>query len=274
VSRPTGLTHSLIDDAAVFPPGNASLPDALVAHQAFRDSRYESVVGPLLVPASGVEKLRLLADPETFTSIALVADTGFDGLVAARDAVQDDAWLDLVHVELRLTVSNDPAQDLHDLLVALPFTVPVYIELPQDINVDDPLSVLAADGVERAKFRCGPVQVPTATVLGQFLYSATALRVPFKLTAGLHHALPHDATNGVTQHGFVNTLAATWAAMDGADLATVSSLLETRDPDIVLSVLDAANVSELRGLYRSFGSCSITEPYDELATLNLIAEDL
>jgi len=274
VSRLTGLSHALIDDAAVFPPGNAALEDALTAHHGFRDTRYESVVGPLLVPASAVELLRGLADPDTVTGVALVADTGLAGLVAARNAVQDDAWLEVVHVELGLKVTADPAQDMSALLAALPFSVPVYIELPHTIDVMRPLAVLAADGVERAKFRCGPDHVPSSEALAHFLHGCVTHRVPFKLTAGLHHALPYDMSNGARQHGFVNTLAATWAAIDGADHGTVASLLDTRDADIVLSVLDAADVGELRRLFRSFGSCSISEPYDELLALELIDKEL
>jgi len=272
VSRLTGLGQALIDDAAVFPPGNSPLPQALAAHHGFRDSRYESVVGPLLVPASGVAELRALADPGSVTSIALVADTGLDGLIVARSALQDDAWLEVLHVELPLRVTSNPTQDMRSLLATLPFTVPVYIELPHTVDFEGPLEVLASDGVERAKFRCGPDEVPTSAVLAKFLLSCAALRVPFKLTAGLHHALPYASEGSVTQHGFLNTLAATWAALAGGDLPTVSSLLDTRESDLVLSVLDSANVTELRGLYRSFGSCSIIEPYEELAALQLIDE--
>ena len=39
----------LVDDAAIFPPGNAALPDAVQDHQARRDAWYAELVGPLVV---------------------------------------------------------------------------------------------------------------------------------------------------------------------------------------------------------------------------------
>ena len=44
-------SHGLVDDAAVFPPGNAALPDAVAAHREHRAAWYADLVGPLLVPA-------------------------------------------------------------------------------------------------------------------------------------------------------------------------------------------------------------------------------
>src|SRR5437764_5232024 len=47
-----GLMLGLVDDAAVFPPGNASVPDAVRAHRQHRSSWYADLVGPLLVRSS------------------------------------------------------------------------------------------------------------------------------------------------------------------------------------------------------------------------------
>lgn len=248
------------------------MPDALRAHGNLRDSPMESLVGPLLVPASAMEQLRKLADPNALTSIALVADTGLDGAIAARNAIQDDAWLELVHIEVRLPPTDDPELGVQQLLPQLPFTVPVYIELPADPDVTGGISALSADGAERAKLRCGPENVPSITTVSSFIYSCVAERVPFKLTGGLHRALPHDVDDGPAQHGFLNTLAATWAAIDGADLDAVASVLASRDSELVLGVLDPADIEQLRNLYRSFGSCSIDEPFQDLVDLRLLSE--
>ncbi|HVQ18384.1 MAG TPA: hypothetical protein VMT27_05030 [Actinomycetes bacterium] len=276
MSRLPGLAQALIDDASVFPPGNAPLAAAVAEHVAYRDSRYEPVIGPLLVPASAVETLRTLADPVQPLSIGLIADTGLAGATAARDALQDDTWIELVHVELRLPhdEGDNPATATRNFLDGLTFTAPSYLEVPAGTDPRPALQVLADDGAERAKLRCGPVDVPPAASVAGFIHECARLKVSFKLTAGLHHALPYeDADNGITQHGFVNTLAATWAAIDGAEVDTLTSLLSTRNPDILLSVLDAADVAGLRSIYRSFGSCSIIEPYDELVDLRLIDEE-
>jgi hypothetical protein len=48
------LFAGLVDDAAVFPPGSASVPDAVSAHRRHRTAWYADLVGPLLLPASAV----------------------------------------------------------------------------------------------------------------------------------------------------------------------------------------------------------------------------
>ena len=44
-----GAWSGLVDDAAVFPPGDAPLPDAVAAYAARRDEWYADLVGPLVV---------------------------------------------------------------------------------------------------------------------------------------------------------------------------------------------------------------------------------
>ena len=48
------LWSGLVDDAAVFPPGNAPLDVAVSGHRALRAGPDADLVGPLLVPAASV----------------------------------------------------------------------------------------------------------------------------------------------------------------------------------------------------------------------------
>ena len=271
VSRLAGLTESLIDDAAVFPPGSAALADAVDAAYARVDTATDDLVGPLLVPASAAGALRELVDPDRPLRIALVADTGLEALESARDQLQDDPWVELVHVEVRLPLSDDAEVATKILLDALSFTVPAYVELPLDRDPEPALTVLAADGAERAKFRCGPDAVPTSAHLGRAIVAATRAGVPFKLTGGLHHALPNVQAD-VRHHGFLNALAATSAALSG-DADRVVDLLDEDDPESVLAALTEADIPALRRSFRSFGSCSIDEPFDDLRRLGLVGEE-
>ena len=56
-TAPPALLAGLIDDAAVFPPGNAPLAAALTGHRALRAGPDADLVGPLLVPAASVPEL-------------------------------------------------------------------------------------------------------------------------------------------------------------------------------------------------------------------------
>jgi hypothetical protein len=266
----SGLALGLIDDAAMFPPGNASLHDAVAATYARRDTVQAGVVGPLLVPASAVEDLRSHADPDQMLDIALIGDTGVEGLAAARDALQDDSWIQLQQVEVRVPVDGSPSDAVRQLLDQLSFTVITYLEVALDQSVTDTLAVLAQDGAERAKFRTGPFAVPTAEALALAILTAVGSGVRFKLTGGLHHALPtHDEESDQLHHGFLNTLAATSLAVAGSAVDEITAVLRSTDTQQVLSALAASDASRVRHFYCSFGSCSVTEPFDELLRLGL-----
>src|SRR5580765_8912928 len=85
------LFTGLVDDAAMFPPGNAPLESALAEHLDHRAAWYAGLVGPLLVPASQAAQLVELVAAQHLSlqstdplRIGLVAS---DGLDAARRAV-------------------------------------------------------------------------------------------------------------------------------------------------------------------------------------------
>ena len=79
--------------------------------------------------------------------------------------------------------------------------------------------------------------------------------VPFKATAGLHHAVRHDG-----EHGFLNLLAATAAPSGG-----IEAVLAEEDA----AKLDLTGAD--RSLFVGFGSCSWREPVDDLVELGLLS---
>jgi hypothetical protein len=275
VSTLPGLTDHLVDDAAVFPPGSAALEAALRAHRGYRDTPVEPLVGPLLLPASAVSAALELVEVDDDLAVGVVADDGLGSLVAARDLLADQRWLRPVQYELRLP-GPDLVQAVELTLSALEFTAPTYLELPPGPQLLDALDVLHDDGAEAAKFRCGPRagDVPDATALASFLHGCAVRGLPFKLTAGLHAALPHvDAATGARQHGFLNTLAATASALLGGTPHECADQLAVEEAGPLVEVIASCNVVRLRQTYRSFGSCSITEPFDDLRALDLIASE-
>jgi hypothetical protein len=92
--------------------------------------------------------------------------------------------------------------------------------------------------------------------------------LPFKCTAGLHHAIRQtDPETGFTHHGFLNVLAATRACLDGHNTEAV---LEQVDAHTILDGLDDDALQRTRRWFTGFGSCSILEPHDDLVELGLI----
>jgi hypothetical protein len=127
---------------------------------------------------------------------------------------------------------------------------------------------------------------PPAATVARFLRAGREHGVVLKATAGLHHPVrgefpltyAPDAPRG-RMFGFLNLLVA--AALTHGDAAEpdVVAALEESDPSAFAldrdavrwrgHRLDAARLEATRrDLFRSFGSCSFTEPLDGLRSLS------
>ncbi|GLY26539.1 hypothetical protein Misp04_62700 [Micromonospora sp. NBRC 101691] len=315
----------LVDDAAVFPPGSASLPDALAAHRRHRASWYADLVGPLLVPASALPDLARLLDaseqaatgggdhgsrsagvdgngsrpagvdgngsrpagvdgngsrPATTgrLDVGVIGNVPLDHLGAACAAA--DPRLRVRQVEAAVARrGEDPLPGLAELtaLAAGHPELDVYAEIPLAwglMNALDRLAEQRSAGVRiAAKFRTGGLAAelfPTPGELATVVCACRDRKLPFKLTAGLHHATRHlDPETGFTHHGFVNVLAAVGAAAEGAGVKAVTEVLTRTDPRPLLQQVEPGR-DEARPLWVGFGSCSVQEPLTDLIRLGLV----
>ena len=98
------LFASLVDDAAVFPPGNAPLPEAVRLHRLHRTSGYAACVGPLLVPASAAGDLGALLDGDTLP-VGVIGRPGTPGaeVAAAVRRLRSTEGVEVAGVELGWT---------------------------------------------------------------------------------------------------------------------------------------------------------------------------
>jgi hypothetical protein len=274
-TAPPVLFAGLIDDAAVFPPGSAPLPQAVTEHRRHRAAWYAPLVGPLLVPASAVGALTaLVTDP---LAIGVVGDTGVAGLrVPAPGAVT------IRQAEVAVAKrGEDPQPGLRALLALLGDWPGVqgYAEIPLTwglLAALDTLTEARAAGVAvAAKFRTGGLAAelfPTPIELAAVICACRDRALPFKLTAGLHHAIRHvDPETGFVHHGFLNVLVATAQVAGGAEVAEVGATLAGTDP---LPLVEAARplLDRDRPLWIGFGSCSVPEPVADLTRLGLLPD--
>jgi hypothetical protein len=252
----------LYDDAAIFPPGNAPLDEAVRAHRAWRSSSEAATVGPFVCTAARLDELAALgADFPVSVTVP-------DGPAGLADVLARDD-LDIVSVEVPFS------GDGWDALVGAAGRTTVYVEVPLADLTTGFAQRLADSGI-RLKLRTGgadPSMFPTAAALAAGIVTAVRAGLPFKLTAGLHNALRHrDPETGFEHHGFGNVLAATVAAQRGAGVDEVAAILDTTDPAVVTDLLGGLSEPEaaaVRGAFLSFGTCSIEEPLDDLAALGL-----
>ncbi|HEU4420911.1 MAG TPA: hypothetical protein VFR67_00035 [Pilimelia sp.] len=272
------LLSGLVDDAAVFPPGSATVPDAVAAHRQHRAAWYAPLVGPLLLPASALAAVpTTLAEDEQLT-VGVIGDTGIDDLTAALAAA--DPRLAIAQVEIAVAKRGEDPQPGLRRLVTLLDTRPGlcgYAEIPLTWGLLSALDTVAdarADVLDIApKFRTGGLAAelfPTPVELAAVICACRDRRLPFKLTAGLHHAVRHtDPETGFHHHGFLNVLVATAAAADGAEVADVAEVLASTD---ALPLVEAgrARRERERPLWKGFGSCSVVEPLTDLIRLGLV----
>ncbi len=294
------LTRRLVDDAAIFPPGNAPLPEAVAAHGRHRSSWYGPAVGPLLVRLGDAAMLHdILMDNNFHMDNDFLMDrAGVPvGLVCPPDATTDDIGAGVADVQRgsRAVVAalEQPVQDRAGAeglaRAAVAAGARAWCEVPaaapSDGTLDRLLDDVAAAGAS-AKYRTGGVQpqaFPDERRLARFIQACALRELPFKLTAGLHHAVRHTAMGAgaqgqdLEQHGVLNVVSAVAAAGTDAAVDDLVALLSDRDPARVagrVAELDDEALQRVRAAFVSFGCCGVTDPLGDLVTLGLLQAPL
>lgn len=291
------LMSGAIDYAGLFPPAGLAMSDAVARYASYRGGRHAWMLGRFIVPAARLEECitafsALLSAAEGKTAdaspwrLAVIAKPADAGTLAAFNA-RYASRLVIDTVETPVVRADDP-EALAGLGV-LAQTYTVFAEVGWATDPAATISALAAVRV-RAKIRTGGVtaaEIPDAAAVARFILACRHARVPFKATAGLHHAwrAEYPLTYApdcprATMYGFLNLLLASAAAVSGADAAEVEQTLTAglgtafEDRGCVLpsgralptELLAAARTAAVT----SFGSCSFEEPVAELTERGLL----
>lgn len=290
MSATEALLSNLIDYAGLFPPASLEMEPAVRNYQEYLAGPHAWMLGSFIVPAA-----RLTEFSEVFqtvcceeqenpwtVSVVCPGDNLPDDLVAVRQFPQGAAFLasfEFKAKDLRATRS---------VLAALPRGPVRYVEIgPEPAQLRRFLPLLAS-APARAKLRTGglvPAAIPSPQAVARFLNDCARERVPFKATAGLHH--PVRSVHGLTyemggpaatMHGFLNVFLAAVRAWYGATEDVLLATLKEEDPETFRLEDDAIAWREHRvtadqiervrkEFAMSFGSCSFTEPIDDLKTM-------
>ncbi len=235
MSAARALLSDLIDHAPLFPPASLPVEEALEDHRLALASPHSWMVSRFVCPASRVGEL---------------------GGEALRLSVVMDGPIGNLLLDERIEAleGRDP-----QLVRAGKET---YVEVPPDADLTK-----IRDAGARAKVRCGPEPPPVEALAG-FIRRCRAEAIPFKATAGLHHAVHTDG-----QHGFLNLLAAAVfgdeeraLVEDEADAFTLDPAFRWRGREAGAEEVAAVR----RSLFTSIGSCSFTEPVEELEELGFL----
>lgn len=289
VTVPAWLT-GLLDDAAIFPPASLPLDRAVAEHRAHRASEYAALVGGFVVSDVKVPDLITLLDqtgPDdgragTALTVNVVVTGGAGAIAPAVRWATRTPLLRLGALECALRDEDDLAHNARRVCAALDAVeeeladVTVYVEPPRVVGEPTHGWLAAVDELALRelplKFRTGGVTAdtfPTTAELAASIAAALDRELPFKCTAGLHHALRQsDPETGFVHHGFLNVLAATRVCLDGGD---ARATLEETDAKALLDGLEPETLERTRSWFTAVGSCSVLEPHDDLVELGLIS---
>jgi len=291
------LLHKSIDYAGLFPPAGLDLSPSVENYARYQASSDSWALGKFVLPVDRITEFEAVAEPyissdqdrwnltallgpETERQIAAVLD--FNRRRASRPA----PLLVIDSVELKATTTSAITESTR----LIPGHLQAYIEIPTTGDPEELIQALGRAG-KRAKVRTGGVisdAFPSPGDLIRFMACCVRAGVPFKATAGLHHPVRGeyrltyrpDSAKGA-MFGFLNLFLASAFLLAGWDEPRAQAVLEERSPDAFQlegdSVLWRDHRLSLEDLKRcreqvliSFGSCSFTEPLEELRALHLL----
>lgn len=285
---------ALIDYAGLFPPAQLSMEASLVEYRDACNGPFAWMLGRFIVPASQIDEL--IATSAEPIAVSVIVDAGSDQRVWLQNV--QSAFAKLAHLRANearvgveaLEVPLPPLQtnrETYDAAIgqyaaaaqqAGMRDVPSYIELPRDARREALLpGAMYALARHRlgAKMRCGGVTAeatPPPSEIASFIALARDEAVPYKATAGLHHPIRHfNAAAGFTMHGFLNVLVAALRARQGWNAEHLEAIIATED---VSQLQLDASPEEIEAMRResfiAYGSCSFSEPVDDLQKLGLL----
>jgi hypothetical protein len=289
----------LIDYAGLFPPAGLDMATSVRNYANYATDEPRRMLGKFIVPAARLEEFEEAAAPHLLRGGArwhLSVLAGPGDIDASMSRVADfnrrhrpgrgtgRATIDVIEAKAStaaeiLAFANKRPPD-----VALTFEIPTAADPSPLIG-----EISRAGG--RAKIRTGgvtPDAIPSVAEVVRFLRACARGAVAFKATAGLHHAIrgeyrltyAPDSPSAV-MHGFLNVFCAAAFVRTGIPATDAVAMMEEtaaeafqfdgagvtwRNRRITTPAITAARAN----YSLSFGSCSFTEPIDELRALHLV----
>ena len=288
------LLSSIVDYAGLFPPAKLNLGEAITNYVQYHQTQANWLLGHFVTPISlSAELEALLVDKFSENtivgkcSLSVILSEDWESELKKIQAFNISNKLKIVSVEFKPLPPEEIKRAIHHLSNG----TDAFFEIPLSENLATYLEVLQGTKAS-AKIRTGGLTAkafPNADRLCRFIFASAEAQVPFKATAGLHHALPEKYTvsyelNSFStfMQGFLNlsilTALVYWQKLNQEEALIVlqeSSLSSFQFQDDNIAWKDRhLNLAELqqarKSFFRSFGSCSFQEPLNELGELQLL----
>lgn len=282
--------NGIIDYAGLFPPASQDMSTAVREYAKHRAGPDADLLGRFVVPVAKFDELA-----EALTHVPPSTPWSVSAIAGEHPAVMRTA-IDRFNQSTSFAVCDSiemPIASYDDVIQATATFRDDFSLFLEVSPHSDPISLLRdiAHTSASAKIRTGGVvesAIPSPEQVLQFMEVCVDEGVPFKATAGLHHAirgrypLTYEPSGPVgTMFGYLNVFFGAAFCASGASESAVLGILEETDSaafridergvwwrDHVVVHEQLAVVRET--VASSFGSCSFTEPVSEARQLHLI----
>ncbi|TFD99565.1 hypothetical protein E2491_07485 [Jeotgalibacillus sp. R-1-5s-1] len=301
----------LIDYAGLFPPAQLSLDEAIRNYASYQIERDAWMLGRFIIPAVRLNELEpyltLFTQKQRLdcSVIARKSPTDAEVLPYFKEDLQTIRTFQVkaagqaavFMIELPLPETPEPSLLKEIAEQSASLAIRTFLEFPDETAEKQSL-LKALDAIAHHnrtqdttlgfKFRTGGVTAaafPEPKQLAWILKSCSDRGIPQKFTAGLHHPVRMYRPEVQTEmHGFLNVFTAGMLTrMHDLASETVTDILSDQNPaDFTLSKngagwreldITAEEIKKLRKTaFISYGSCSFTEPREDLHALGLLNE--
>ncbi len=301
VDATTALLRDLIDYAGLFPPASLAMTPTVANYDAYLRSEWNWILGRFIVPVARLGEfeeafaglpapapathstnwqLSALLGPDPIADVVRIRE--FNARMASSSSRRK------AHVE-SVEVKVGGPDEVARLSGIIPADLVTYFEVPL-ASCGEGIAAVAGCG-RRAKLRTGGEtadKFPALESVIEFMRLCAAANVPFKATAGLHHPLRSvhrftyqpESPSGI-MHGFINVFLAAAFLRAGMEAKLAVQVLGEQSEQAFHFDAAGAGWREHRlsqheiaaarqGCAISFGSCSFTEPIDDLRALHLL----
>ena len=284
------LLTGVLDYAGTYPPASLPLADALRNYRTTIEGAHRQLVGRLVIPTANLAALQRLADAASHEPWPVTAILGADLSPSIETVTAHHAASHQNTPIMSVEVPPVAATEIRTIKRRLPSDLDVFFEVPIDADFERRVGAIASVAA-CAKVRTGGVAstaFPTSQGLARVITQCADAGIPFKATAGLHHAVrgcyrltyEPDSPEAI-MHGFLNVCAAAAVVYAGAGPRDVDEVLAESSADAFRFdegalrwrgwEIRTADLAAARShLFRSFGTCSLAEPIEELERLQLV----
>lgn len=288
--------NEIVDYAGLFPPALLCMDDAIREFARYANGDDRDLLGRFILPAPRLNDFARAAlsfanGQRNRWRLSAIVSAGNHADVEAIAAfnhahANDEPGMVVDAIEMPVTTASEVEWAVH----SFGQDFEIFLEPP---SADDPSALLAviSNSGAKGKLRTGGVvasAIPAVTSVIRFIDTCARLSLPFKATAGLHHALRGEypltyelgAPKGM-MFGYLNIFLAAAFRRAGLPESALFDLLEEDDSSSITFDESGAwwrgnlageshLLAARKTLAVSFGSCSFTEPVDEARSMNLI----